>query len=556
MHTSSKLAGKLKKAKSEGWAEWIKCTADEKAVLRGCFFDIEAAERAASFFPRFLRHSKGQWAGQPFHLLPWQEDGIIKPLFGWKRPDGYRRFRTAYIEIPKKNGKSTICAGIGLFLLSKDNEPGAEVFSAAADTKQAAIVYKEAVAMVKQSPPLKKRLNIVPSQKIITYEENNAFYQVLSADAYTKEGLNISGLLFDELHAQKTRDLWDALVFGGAARRQPLLIAITTAGYDRESICWEQHEYARQILEDTIEDQSFFAFILGADEEKDDWKDPKVWERVNPSLGITIDREAFEADFRAALEVPRKQNAFKRYHLNIWTNSDTRWLTREAWEACGMEYDSELMEKLKGLKCWAGVDLSQTRDLTACGLVFEPDEDGIEHVLVFTWIPEEALQEHVERDKVPYDLWHDQGWIETTGGNVTDYDYIGKKVLELKEQFPLLQVVGYDSWNAMQWAISLEKEGVPVCPVIQGPKTFAPVCIWFENAVMGKTLRHNNNPVLTWAVDNIVLRYDENQNMAPSKKRSIQRIDPAVALLNAKATQFDFEEEEPSVYETRGVLAV
>jgi phage terminase large subunit-like protein len=556
LHTS-KLAGRLKEAKSQGWAKWIKNEADEKAVLRGCFFDIETADRAAGFFPRFLKHSKGQWAGKPFNLLPWQEDGIIKPLFGWKRPDGYRRFRTAYIEIPKKNGKSTICAGISLLLLSKDNEPGAEVFSAAADTKQAAIVYKEAVSMVKKSPPLNKRLNIVPSQKIITFEATDSFYQVLSADAYTKEGLNIHGLLFDELHAQKTRDLWDTLVFGGAARRQPLLIAITTAGFDRQSICWEQHEYARQILEGTIEDQSFFAFILGADEEKDDWKDPKVWERVNPSLGITIDREAFEADFRAALEVPRKQNAFKRYHLNIWTNAESRWLTRESWNACGVEeYDGDLMEKLKGLKCWAGVDLSQTRDLTACGLVFEPDEDGIEHTLVFSWIPEEALQEHVERDKVPYDLWHKQGWIETTGGNVTDYDYIAKKILELKEQFPLMQVVGYDPWNAMQWAINLEKEGVPVCPIRQGPKTFAPVCTWFENVVMGKTLRHDNNPVLTWAVDNIVLRYDENENMAPSKKRSIQRIDPAVALLNAKATQFDFEEEEPSVYETRGVLAV
>lgn len=548
MAKQAKLQTRLREAKKQGWAEWIKSEADEKAVLKGCFFDVKDSERVIRFFPKFLRHSKGQWAGKPFYLLPWQENGILKPLFGWKRSDGYRRFRTAYIEIPKKNGKSTLCAGISLYMLTKDKEPGAEIYSAAADTKQAAIVYREAVAMMKKSPPLRKRLVNVPSQKIITYESENSFYQVLSADAYTKEGLNIHGLLFDELHAQKTRELWDTLAYGGIARRQPLIIAITTAGSDKNSICWEQHEYARKILDGSIEDESFFAFILGADEETDDWKDPKVWERVNPSLGVTIDREAFESDFRAAEEVPRKQNAFKRYHLNIWTAAETRWLDMSTWDAC----DGEPVIP-DGAPCYLGLDLSSTVDITSASL-FCPETGA---VMNWSWIPEENMQARERRDKVPFSQWIRDGWMDATPGNAVDYSFIRKKINDLKQEYLGLQVVGYDEWNARQLAIQLEQEdGIPVIPIRQGFKTLSPACKELEKRVIEGSLRHGGNPVLRWATDNVVVQADPNDNIRPVKNKATERIDPTVSLIIAIAAWQQSEDLQDSIYENRGVIAL
>jgi phage terminase large subunit-like protein len=550
MAKASKLKARLREAKKQGWAQWIKSEADERAVLHGCYFDEQAANRAAQFFPRFLRHSKGQWAGQPFYLLPWQEEGIIKPLFGWKRPDGYRRYRTAYIEIPKKNGKSTLCAGLALYLLTKDNEPGAEIYSAAADRAQASIVYNEAAAMMKSSPPLRKRLRNIPSQKVITYEATNSFYKVLSADAYTKEGLNIHGLLFDELHAQKTRDLWDTLAYGGAARRQPLLIAITTAGTDRNSICWEQHEYAIKVASGDIEDDTFFPFVLGADEAKDDWEDPEVWKRTNPSLGVTISWESFEADFRAAKESPRKQNAFKRYRLNIWTSTETRWLDMAKWDECAGDPEIPQDEP-----CYLGLDLSSTTDITSAAL-FCPKTGA---VVSWNWIPEENMDVRERRDKVPFSQWARDGWVTPTPGNVVDYAFIRKTINDIKAQYPGIKVIGYDEWNATQLALQLEQEdGMAVMPIRQGYRTLSPACKELEKMVMEGKLKHGGNPVLRWAINNVVIQADPNDNIRPVKNKATERIDPAVALIIAIAAwqQMQALEEAESVYESRGVLAI
>lgn len=546
----AKLKTRLREAKKQGWAKWIKSEADERAVLHGCYFDEAAANRVAQFFPRFLRHSKGQWAGQPFYLLPWQEEGIIKPLFGWKRPDGYRRYRTAYIEIPKKNGKSTLCAGLALYLLTKDNEPGAEIYSAAADRAQASIVYNEAAAMMKSSPPLRKRLKNIPSQKVITYEATNSFYKVLSADAYTKEGLNIHGLLFDELHAQKSRELWDTLVYGGAARRQPLLIAITTAGTDKNSICYEQHEYAVKVADGTIEDDTFFPFVLCADGLKDDWEDPEVWKRVNPSLGITISWESFEADFRAAKESPRKQNAFKRYRLNIWTSTETRWLDMAKWDVCDAAPEFPENEP-----CYLGLDLSSTTDITAAAL-FCPKTGGVK---VWSWIPQENMDVRERRDKVPFSQWARDGWITPTPGNVVDYAFIRKTINDIKAQYPGVKIIGYDEWNATQLALQLEQEdGMSVMPIRQGFRTLSPACKELEKLVMDGKLRHGGNPVLRWAVNNVVIQNDPNDNIRPVKSKATERIDPAVALIIAIAAyqQMQLKEQEESVYEERGIFVL
>jgi phage terminase large subunit-like protein len=294
-------------ARDEGWDEWIRSEGDERAVLAGCWFDREAGERVCDFFERFLVHTKGEWAGKPFALFDWQKKDLVMPLFGWRRRNGERRFRKAYVEVPKKNGKSGLCSGIALYLLMADGEPGAEVYSAAADRDQAAIVYGESEKMVLKSPSLQKHLRVVASRKTIIYQRTLSYFRCLSADVPTKEGLNIHGLIFDELHAQRNRELFDTLQYGGAARRQPLLVSITTAGFDRNSICWEQHDYADKILRGVVDDPSFFPLIYAAGEE-DDWTDPVVWRKANPSFGLTIREDAFAEEAREAQEKPSQQD--------------------------------------------------------------------------------------------------------------------------------------------------------------------------------------------------------------------------------------------------------
>lgn len=318
---------------------------DKAAIELGCHWDGNneaeppSAVRVRTFFENFLRHSKGQFAGVPFTFLDWQWDKVIRPLFGWKRKDGTRRFRKGYIEVPKKNGKSSLCSGLSLYLLVGDNEPGAEVYNAAADIAQASIVFGEAANMVEASPALKSRMEVVRSKKQINCPSTRSWYKALSADVKTKEGLNIHGLIFDELHAQPTREMWDTLTYGGAARRQPLFLSITTAGYDRDSICWEQHEYARGVLEGRIVDPWFFPLIYAADE-SDDWTSPDTWRKANPSLNVregespTMDISDFEAACREAQQSPAKQNSFRRYRLNQWTEQDVRWLDLARWDEC------------------------------------------------------------------------------------------------------------------------------------------------------------------------------------------------------------------------------
>jgi len=306
----------------------VRTEADERAVAQGYVFRLAAAERVRTFFQRFLCHSKGEWAGQPFELLDWQWDDIVAPLFGWQRPDGTRRFRRGYIEVPKKNGKSCLFSGLSLYLLLADGEPGAEIYSAAVDRDQASIVFTEAANMVEASPHLASRLQVVRSTKRIVDHRSRSYYKALSADVPAKEGLNAHAILIDELHAQRNRDLWDTLRYAGASRRQPLHLAITTAGYDRHSICWEQHDYAKKVQDGTIQDLAFFSYICAA-ESDDDWTAPEVWRKANPSFGITLSAEQFAEDCQEAQQSPAKENSFRRYRLNQWTEQDVRWLSLE-----------------------------------------------------------------------------------------------------------------------------------------------------------------------------------------------------------------------------------
>lgn len=530
----TKLLQKLETARQEGWIEWVQNEADERALREGCVFDVRAAERVREFFRKFLRHSKGQWAGQSFELLDWQWKLVIGPLFGWKREDGTRRFRRGYIEVPKKNGKSCLCSGLSLYLLTGDNEPGAEVYSAAVDREQASIVFREAANMAEASPHLSSRLNVVRSTKRIVYHRKRAFYKALSADAPAQEGLNAHAVLIDELHAQRTRELWDILRYAGASRRQPLALSVTTAGYDRHSICWEQHQYAEQVRLGVIEDPAFFGFIAAADD-TDDWTDPEVWKKANPSFGVTINAEQFAEDCREARESPAKENSFRRYRLNQWTEQDVRWLPMEKWDAC----DSPLPD-LKGCECFAGLDLSSTTDISALVLVF-PQEDR-HAVLPFFWVPGEGAERRERKDRVPYQRWIKDNHIEATEGEVIDYDVIRRRVNELNQKYHIREIA-IDRWNATQLATQLEGDGLEVIAFGQGYSSMNAPTKRLEELVLSGRLVHGDHPVLRWMAGNVSIEKDAADNWKPSKKKSMERIDGIVATIMGLARADAADEE-------------
>ena len=374
-------------------------------------------------------------------------------LFGWQRADGLRRFRTAYCAVPRKNGKSTLSAGIALYLLVADGEQGAEIYSAATTRDQARIVFDEAKRMVGSSPALKRRVQVLINN--LNVEASASRFMPLSSDASSMDGLNVHGAIIDELHAHKTRHVVDVLETATGARRQPLLFEITTAGYDRHSICFEHHDYAIKLLEGTLQDDSWFAFIASADE-GDDWTDRKVWRKANPSFGLSVKADDLARKAEKAIALPGAQNAFRRMHLNEWTEQAERWIDLAAWDACAGPID---LEALRGKTCFGGLDLSTTTDVTALAWVFPPEQDdGLWHVLSRYFVPEENLRKRAERDRVPYDLWTRQGFIEATPGNVVDYGAIEQRILADAALFQVKEIA-YDPWNATHIALRLQDEG-------------------------------------------------------------------------------------------------
>lgn len=486
------------------------------------YFDEAAADRAVSFFELCLTHTKGEWAGQPLKLSDWQAEKIIRPLFGWKRADGTRRYRTAYIQIPRKAGKSTLSAGIALYLLFADKEPGAEIYSAAADREQAAIVFDMAKGMVEASEPLRRRSQsyrramIVPSLA--------AGYRVLSADANTKHGLSAHGIIFDELHAQPNRELWDVLTTSTGARRQPLTVAITTAGYDRHSICYELYTHACKVRDGLVNDPYFLPVIYEA-EAGDDWKEPATWYKAHPGLGVSVKEEYFAAECAKAQAMPGYENTFRQLLLNQWTEQATRWIGMAAWDACARP-----MPDLTGRDCFAALDLSSTTDVSALVLAFPVD--GVLHLLPFFWVPEEGIRKRVERDRVPYDLWIKEGLIEATPGRVIDYDVIRRRINELAETYHIREIA-VDRWNATQLSTQLEADGFEMIGFGQGFASMAGPTKELEKRILEGTLNHGGNPVMRWMASNIATEQDAAGNLKPSKKKSTERIDGVVATIMA-----------------------
>lgn len=541
MAGKKKLAGmrKLKKYKPT------------KFMLPTSHYDKELADYAVAFIEN-LCHTKGEWANKKFELIDWQEQ-IVRDLFGTIKKDGFRQFNSAYVEIPKKQGKSELAAALSLLLLCGDGEEGAEVYSCAADRQQASIVFDVAADMVRMCPALNRRCKIMESRKRIIYLPTRSFYQVLSAEAGTKHGFNIHGLLFDELHTQPDRKLYDVMTKGsGDARKQPLFFMITTAGTDINSICYEVHQKAEDIINGKKHDPTFYPVIYGAGPD-DDWKDPKVWAKANPSLGITVDIDKVRDACNSAQETPAEENAFRQLRLNQWVKQTVRWMQMDKWDKCAFPID---MEDLKGRKCYAGLDLSQTTDITALVLVFPPrDEEDKYIILPFMWIPEECLELRVRRDHVPYDLWQKQGYLQTTEGNVIHYAYIEKFIEDLGKIYNI-QEIAFDRWGAVQTVQNLEAMGFVVVPFGQGFKDMSPPTKELETLVLGEKIAHGGHPVLRWMMDNVIVRLDPAGNVKMDKQRSTEKIDGAVATVMALDRAVRNGNSGLCVYDNRGLFAI
>ena len=513
-------------------------------------YDKDAADFAVMFIES-LCHTKGTWAGKKFELIDWQEQ-IIRDLFGTLKPNGYRQFNTAYVEIPKKQGKSELAAAVALLLCCGDGEERAEVYGCAADRQQATIVFDVAADMVRMCPALNKRVKILASQKRIIYTPTNSFYQVLSAEAYSKHGFNIHGVVFDELHTQPNRKLFDVMTKGsGDARMQPLYFLITTAGTDTNSICYETHQKAKDILDGRKIDPTFYPVIYGADD-SDDWTDPEVWRKANPSLDITVGIDKVEAACNSAKQNPGEENSFRQLRLNQWVKQAVRWMPMEKWDACAFPVDED---ELEGRVCYGGLDLSSTTDITAFVLVFPPqDEDDKYIILPYFWVPEDTLDLRVRRDHVPYDVWERKGYLQTTEGNVVHYGYIEKFIERLGERFNIREIA-FDRWGAVQMVQNLDGMGFTVVPFGQGFKDMSPPTKELMKLVLEQRIAHGGHPVLRWNMDNIFIRTEPAGNIKADKEKSTEKIDGAVATIMALDRAIRCGNYAgKSVYDTRGLL--
>jgi len=501
----------------------------EEGPKRGLRFDRQAAEHAIKFFG-FLKHSKGEWAGQGFELSPWQQF-ILWCLFGWKRADGLRRFRTAYIEVPRKNGKSTFLAGIGLYLMVADGEPGAEIYSAATKREQAKITHGEAVRMVRASPALSRMVRHWRSSDALTVEATASRFLALGSDADTMDGLNVHGALIDELHAHRTRDVVDVLETATGARRQPLQLEITTAGYDRESICWEHHQYSMQLLERSIEDDTWFAYIATIDE-GDRWDDPAAWAKANPNLGVSVKIDDLERKAEKARHLPATQNGFLRLHLNVWTQQSDRWIDLDLWDANAGGLIRE--EDLAGRVCYGGLDLASVSDLTAWVMVFsrEGESEAVD-ILARFWCPEARLLDPANQYAAQYQAWARAGYLTVTPGDAVDYQAVKSRVLADASKFRLVDLNVDRLFQGYQLAMELADEGLKVVGMGQGFLSMAAPMKEFERRLLARGLHHGGNPVLRWMAGNVAVKQDPAGNLKPDKAASQGKIDGIVALVMA-----------------------
>ncbi len=522
-------------------------------------FDETKVERVFRFFS-LICHTKGsQWAGKQYVLSDW-EAFIVVVLFGWlydnddPEQNGYRLHRVAYIQVARKNGKSTFIAGVGLYLLTVDGEAGAELYSAATKRDQAKIVHRQAVQMVRTSPQLRKAITVSGGRKDpnhLSYDETFSTFEPLGADSDTLDGLNPHALMIDELHAHKSRALWDVLNTATGARMQPLLLSITTAGNDQETICYEQRDYAQKVLEGTLDDLEYFAFVCEPDED-DDWADESTWRKGNPNLGISVRVQELRSQCVRAQASPRAQNDFRQKRLDEWVEQAERWLDMATWNRCARPLPS-----LVNRVCYAGLDLSSTQDVTAFVLIFPPENPGERWQLEpFFWVPETKIDEAKRQRRAPYDAWARDGHLRVIVGNTIDYDFVRTDIAQICEPYEVREI-GYDPWNATQIVIQLIGDGFEMVKMRQGYQTLNAPSKEFERLLAANGINVSDNPVLKWMASNVSVARDPAGNIKPDKTNEKNKIDGIVAAIMAlgRANAADAG-QGASVYESQGLFSV
>jgi phage terminase large subunit-like protein len=515
---------------------------------RGIYFDREAAQHRIDFY-KFCKHSKGEWAGRILEPEPWQQF-VQWNLFGWKNEDGTRRFRTVYEAVARKNGKSTDLASTGLYLAFFDNEAGAEVYTAATKYEQACIIHSESTRMVKSSASLRGIINVF--KNTLTCEKESQKFVPLGQDSATSDGLNVHAALIDEYHAHPDEGMYDVLKSGMGSRRQPMVYVITTAGFEKGYPCFEMEQRAKRILDGSEIDDTFFSLIYTLDD-GDDWTDPKLWIKANPNLGVSVYAKNLEDDFKEAFSMPSKQNNFKTKHLNIWTEAQTRWITADKW---GLNAGPVDADGLAGRKCWGGLDLSTTTDLSAWVLCFEPTTKDDKYKFLYRiFLPQDDLRERELKEKIKYSVWARDGLLCLTPGNVIDYAFIQYQILEDAKKYDL-QEINFDPYNSTGLISDLMQEGMTCVEFRQGFLSMSPAVKEFERKVLGGQLATGGNPIMNWMISCAETVSDPAGNLKlvkPERGKTGRHIDGVVASLMAfwRAVQAI---ESASVYEDRGLM--
>ena len=495
-----------------------------------CTWDGRAAADAVDFFPSVLRHpddSPGAKAGTPINLMPWQRD-YVATLYGWKWPDGTRRYQETGFFVPRKNTKTTLFGGLTIYEQTAMKRIGAQLYSAASEREQASLVFRIAASMVRKSPHLAKMLDVIDSTRRIVCRRYGSFYRAIPADAASAHGFKPAVVTFDEVHTQKNRDLYNALSSGFGSTINRLFAAISTAGTDRKTICWDVWKRARDVRDNLNKEPRFLPLIYEL-KEGEDWHDEATWLRCNPGMGQSVSLEFLRTEYQKALEMPGYENVFRNLYLNEWTEQESRWFSMDRWRECGGE-----LPDLKGRECWGGLDLSTTTDISALVLAF-PMDDGSVSLLCRFWIPASTAAMRARRDGAPYLQWADRGLVtlsDTHGGMSVDYGLIRKEINDLREQY-YIREIAIDRWNATQLALELEGDGFEVNPHGQGYASMSAPAKEFERLILAKLLRHGDNDALTWMAGNVATEWDAAGNIKPSKAKSNERIDGIVAAVMA-----------------------
>lgn len=526
----------------------------------GAWWDEKAASAATAFFPTYLRHTEAEWAGRPFVLADWQREDIIRPMFGWKRADGSRLIRMVWIEVPRKNGKTELAAGISLLSLLGDGEHGGQVYSMAVDKDQARIVFNKASVMVSYSEDLRKHVEVYRTS--LFCPSLMASFKPLSAGPQGKHGFSPTFAVGDEVHEWPNGDLADVVHKGTAARRQPLEVYITTAGVAGEGYAWDMHELAVQIQKGEIVDPTFLPVIYAAPEDAD-WKLEETWRRANPNFGVSVKPAYMQEEAGKATRSPRLENDFKRFHLNLWTEQSIRWLPMDSpgWKSCTADPANAdlwraLPVRMKGRRCFGGLDLSLTQDITALCWVFPPDGDDERWVAIWRfWLPRDTVADQPLARRTRYLSFAAADALTLTDGNVVDYGFISEAVRADAEDFDV-QWLGMDPYNASQLGMELrDQHGLAVEFFRQGYLSMSPAAKRFERMILGSELEHGNNPVATWMARNAAVERDAAGNIKPTKAKAADKIDGIVAGVMAVGGA-TLRADQRSVYESRGLVVV